>query len=168
MDKIQIMLVDDHRIFRDGIVALLETEDQIDIISQASDGEELLAKLKSMKPDIVVLDINMPKISGIEITRIMREEYPEIKVIILSANMDEKTIFDSIKAGAKAFLPKQATSKELIDTIFAIENGEEYISKSISSTVMKSYFRMARGGERTPDKKDLLTEREIEIIKLSA
>jgi DNA-binding NarL/FixJ family response regulator len=165
MEKVKIMLVDDHRIFRDGIVALLETEDNIEILSQASDGEELLAKLKTIKPDIVVLDINMPKISGIEITGIMREEYPDIKVIILSANMDEETIFNSIKAGAKAFLPKHATSKELIDAIFAIEKGDEYISKSISDTIMKSYFRMAKGGEKTASKIDLLTDRELEIIK---
>lgn len=160
------MLVDDHQIVRDGIKALLESLDNVQVIGEASSVKDLLDNLQTTKPDIIVTDISMPDISGIELTRIINEnpEYSGIKVLILSMFTNEDFIFNAIKAGAKGYLPKNTTRRELFDAVNTIYNGEEYFSESISNIILKSYIKKAQNNDQT-EKKETLSIRETEILK---
>lgn len=169
MPNIKIMLVDDHQIVRDGIKALLESLDNVQVIGEASNANELLEKLSISKPDIIVTDISMPDISGIELTKIIneKEEFSGIKVLILSMFTNEDFIFNAIKAGARGYLPKNTTRRELFEAVNTIYNGDEYFSESISNIILKSYVKKAQN-EDLADKKESLSVRETEILKLFA
>lgn len=166
MTNIKIMLVDDHQIVRDGIKALLESLDNVQVIGEASNVPELLDKLEITKPDIIVTDISMPEISGIELTRIINEntKYCGIKVLILSMFTNEDFIFNAIKAGAKGYLPKNTNRRELFEAVNTIYNGDEYFSESISNIILKSYIKKAKNEDQA-DKKEELSVRETEILK---
>ncbi len=166
MEKIKIILVDDHQIVRDGIKSLLTDVEDIDVISEAASYNELREKLKLQNPDIIVMDISLPEMSGIEITKLLSETYPNLKVLILSMYTGEDFIFNAIKSGAKGYLPKNTTRKEIIDAIRAVYNNQEYYSESISSVILKSYIQKAKTSYVVPDRlEDRLTLREIEILK---
>jgi DNA-binding NarL/FixJ family response regulator len=169
MEKIQIILVEDHQIVRDGIKALLTDTPGIEITGEASSCSELMVIIKTKVPDIVIMDVSLPDGSGIEATKILSEEYPLVKVLILSMHTGEDFIFNAIKAGAKGYLPKNTTRKEMLEAIQAISKGEEFFSESISNIILKSYIKKAKTGEKeTPPNEELLTTREMEILKLFA
>jgi len=166
MRKIKIVLVDDHHIVRDGFKSLLEDADDIEIIGEASGQEELLKILSQKTPDIVVLDISMPQMSGIEISTHLQSKHPEVKVLILSMYTSEDFIRNAIKAGAKGYLPKNTTKKEFLQALHAISKGEEFFSQNISEVIMKSYIQNIKSGDSEHKKEGLLSVREIEILKL--
>ena len=167
MKKIKIILVDDHQLVRDGIKALLSGIDDLEIISEASDGKELFQQLTTQKPDILIMDISLPDLSGIEITKTICKDYPDIKVLMLSMYNSEDFIFNSIKAGAKGYLPKNTSRNELLEAIYAIQSGEDFFSESVSKIMLKSYIRRATDDEKPTDKSsEILTVREIEVLKL--
>lgn len=162
--KMSIAVVDDHALFREGLVSLLKEYKEFDIVLQASNGKELLDGLKKNKPQIVVLDIQMPVMDGIETTIQLRKKYPNIKIIILTMHNEEGLIFDLMGKGANGFLPKDKSVEFLVDAIYAVlEKGYYYnedITKAVltgvrnNSTIKKSFYQAP------------LTEREIEIVKL--
>jgi DNA-binding NarL/FixJ family response regulator len=167
MKKIKIILVDDHQLVRDGIKSLLGGTTDIEIIGEASDGKELFRQLSTLKPDLLIMDISLPDISGIEITKKICADWPGIKVLMLSMYNSEDFILNSIKAGAKGYLPKNTSRNELLEAIYAIQSGEDFFSESVSKTMLKSYIRQATSDEVPPDKSnELLTSREIEVLKL--
>src|ERR1035438_9863693 len=167
MKKLKIILVDDHHLVRDGIKSLLSSTSDLEIVGEASDGIELFEILSSVKPDIIIMDISLPGKSGIDLTRSICKDYPDIKVLILSMYNNEDFIFNSIKAGARGYLPKNTTRNELLEAIYAIDSGEEFYSESISKIMVKSYVKRATDDEKTPEKPDeILTTRELEILKL--
>jgi DNA-binding NarL/FixJ family response regulator len=169
MGKTRIVLVDDHPIVRDGIKALLVGHEDYFLAGEAADGKELLDKLPDLNPDLVILDISLPRMSGIEITKILSEQYPEIKVLILSMHTGEDFIFNAIKAGAKGYLPKNTTRKELIDAINSLVAGDIYFNDAISNTILKSYIRKAQNNEANEkDTATALSPREAEILKMVA
>lgn len=163
---INIILADDHQIVRDGIKSMLSGDFEIAIVAEAADGEQLFSILKSSVPDIVLLDISMPGMSGIEICRIIHENNPEIKVIILSMYSDEEFVLQALRAGAFGYLPKNISRDELTKAIKLVFSGEQYISPLISSNWINSMLAKAKN----PDFNDinLLSKREIEILKLCA
>jgi len=166
---IQLVLVDDHHLVRDGIKALIADEKNIQISGEASSGKELFEILQNQVPDIIVLDISLPDISGIEITKRLTESYPDINVLILSMYTNEDFIMNAFKAGAKGYLPKNAKREELLEAINTIYSGEEYYSEFISGIMLKSFIRKSKAPHEDSDKKDSrLTSRETEILKLSA
>ncbi|OQX75619.1 MAG: hypothetical protein B6D61_10050 [Bacteroidetes bacterium 4484_249] len=164
MGKIKVFVVDDHDIIRDGIKALLMLADDIVIIGDAENGDSLFDFLEIGLPDVLLLDITMPGMSGIEIARKLKTEYPEIKIIILTAESSEKNIFDSIEAGVKGFLPKNAGKDKLINAIRSVYDGEEYFDNSVSQIVLKSYINSS--GKTGKKEQTKLTERETDIVKL--
>jgi DNA-binding NarL/FixJ family response regulator len=169
MKKIKIILVDDHQLVRDGIKALLSGTSDIEIIGEASDGKELFQQLATLKPDLLIMDISLPDISGIEITKKICQDFPGIKVMMLSMYNSEDFILNSIKAGAKGYLPKNTSRNELLEAIYAIQSGEDFYSESVSKTMLKSYIRKATGDEEPAEKSnEILTTREIEVLKLYA
>lgn len=170
MSKIKVLLVDDHQIVRDGIFALLIKEHDIEIVGEASNGDELFEKLKFIKPDIIILDISLPKMSGIEIAGILTKDFPQIRIIVFSSYTDEETIFKSIRAGAKGFLPKDSMREDLVEAIKKVHQGFEYLSEKIPNTILMDYIKKAGNQEEKFNNSRLgnLTKREREILKLIA
>ena len=165
-NTIKILIVDDHQIVRDGLVSLLSDSPDIEIIGEASGYTKLIELLKNNIPDVIVMDISMPEKSGIEISEIISSDYPEIKILVLSMYINEDFIINALKAGAKGYLPKNTTKKELLEAIHTIYNGEEYFSKPISDIIMKSYVKKIKEAEDISQKDNALSSREIEILRL--
>lgn len=167
MNKIKVMLVDDHQLVRDGIKSLISDSFGIDIIGEASNATEFFKLLHLVIPDVVLMDISLPNMSGIEITKILKKDYPNMKVLMLSMYTSEDFIFNALKAGIHGYLPKNTTRDELLLAIEEVFNGREYFSKSISNVILKSFVNSAKYGHMaTDDKLSLLTKRETEILKL--
>ncbi len=165
MDNIKIILVDDHQIVRDGIKSLLLDSSSIEIIGEAQTAYELFDLLKTLKPDIVLLDISLPTMSGIEASKILTSDFPNIKKLILSMYTSEEYIFNALRTGINGYLPKNTTRDELLQAIDEVYHGKEYFSKSISDTILKSYMNIAKNGsEISSDKLVDLTKREREVL----
>lgn len=169
MKKIKVFLVDDHQLVRDGIKSLLMSSDEFEITGEACDGYAFFDKIKEVLPDIVLMDISLPKISGIELTKIIKKEYSDIKVLILSMYTNEDFIFNALKAGANGYLPKNTSKKELFEALNEISKGHVYFSEQISNIILKTYVKKAQIGETVEKNSDqLLTSREMEVLKLAA
>ena len=165
MEKTKIILVDDHQIVRDGIRSLLTGEPNIKIIAEAKDANELFKILKFDIPNIILLDISLPGMSGIEISKRLKIDFPSIRILMLSMYTSEDFIFNALKAGVMGYLPKNTTREELLQAINSIASNKEYFSKSISDTILKSYINTAKsGGEISEDKLTNLTNREREVL----
>jgi len=167
METIKIVLADDHRIFRDGLKSLLSEVDFIDVIGEASGGKELLEILKTMKPDMVIVDISMKDMSGIDVSKQIASNYPEIKIMILSMHTNEEFVISAVKAGVNGYLSKDASREELLDAIKIIHEGGECYSKMVSDNFLKSYVKKVKTEHSLLENKTL-TQREIEILKLAA
>ena len=167
-NPINIILTDDHQIVRDGIKAMLSDADGIRIIAQAGSGSELFDLLKTKKTDVIILDIELPDMSGIDICSRITKEYPEIRILILSMYTGEEFIFKAISEGAKGYLPKNTSREELVMAIKAVAGNREYFSPEISGIMLKSYIQQAKSVNR--DARDLsdLSKREIEILRMLA
>ena len=166
---IKVLLVDDHKIVRDGIRALLSGQEDIHIYDEAGSGSELFRQLNSGLPDIVLMDISLPDISGIELCEKVREQFPLMKVLFLSMYTSEEYIFNAIKAGAQGYLPKNISQDELLHAIRAVAAGEEYFSESVSNVILKSYIKKAQDKEpENLTQSSALSKRELEILRLFA
>lgn len=155
---VDLIIADDHIVLRQALCELLETRGKYNIIGQASDGEELLSLLKSARPDLIILDVSMPKIDGVEALERMQAEGQAPPVLILSANEGESRVRAALKAGAKGYLPKNAKLEELEFAIDSILQGRTYLSPAVTGPLMD-------GGEGTLDTPlSVLTKREIEIL----
>jgi DNA-binding NarL/FixJ family response regulator len=169
MEVISVALVDDHQIVRDGIKSLLDGQSGIQVIAEADSARELLEKILETKPSVVIADISLPGMSGIELTKLITKDFPDIKVIVLSMYTTQDFIFNAIKAGAKGYLPKNITRNELVDAIQQVYKGNEYFSKDISEIILKNYLKQVKNPERaTGLEEEQLTPRESEILKMVA
>ena len=167
--KITVALVDDHQIVRDGIRALLDGQPLIEVVAEAENASEILCKIEESRPNVLIVDISLPGMSGIELTRKVNDDYPFVKVIVLSMHTTQEFVFNAIKAGAKGYLPKSITQKELVEAIVQVSTGKEYFSKDISEIILKSYLKQIKDPERADDQNsEALTPREMEILKLVA
>ncbi len=163
----KVFLVDDHQIVRDGIRSLIEDANDIFIIGEAGDGDEMMNMLEPAQPDIILLDINLPGKNGIELIPDIKEKYPYIKILILSMYNGDDYIFNSVRAGANGYLPKNSSKDELLDAIRLICEGNDYFGEQVHKIIVNSYISMAKD-EKSPDKKQQLSLRELEILKLFA
>jgi len=169
METITVFLVDDHQLVRDGIKALLTGAGNIEIIGEAKNGNELLEKIGEANPDIILMDISLPDISGIELTKIITGKYPSSRILMLSMYTNEDFVFNAIKAGARGYLPKNTSRQELIDAISAIHQGQEFFGESISKLIMKRFLRQATQENVVEEKPaQSLTNRERQILKMCA
>lgn len=168
MKKIKVLLVDDHQIIRDGVKTMIIDEEDIEFIGCAENGKKALDLIKSSCPDVVISDISMPDMTGIELCAKIQELNLNSKVLILSMYTTDDYIFNAIQSGAKGILPKQDTTKEmLLEAIRVIISGSEYYAPSISKKMMKSFVsRVKKGNSTDSTTKYSLTQREKEILKL--
>lgn len=167
MDKtINIFITDDHKIVRDGIRSMLIANRNIKVTGEAGTGRELLGLLERNTPDIIVLDLVLPDISGVELTGQISKRWPAVKILILTAEMDEQVIVETIKNGASGFLNKDISGKEFIDALFRIFEGECYFGQRISSIIYQSYINKIQQPDKQLSVTEILSEREKEIIGL--
>lgn len=164
---IRILLADDHAILRRGLRALLEREDDMEVVGEAADGRETLKQVEELKPDVVVLDITMPNLNGIESARQIQAKGWRTAIIILSMHSDEGYVLRALRAGAKGYLLKDAVEAELIRAIQAVAGGKAYFSPEVSKLLVEDYVQgmQQRGLE---DSYELLTPREREVLQLLA
>ncbi len=168
MSVIKIILTEDHQILRDGIKALIASRN-IEIVGEASTGIELWKLLETEIPDIILMDISLPGTSGIELTRLISERFPLIKVLILSMFTDESFINQAIKAGAKGYLHKNTTREEMLIAIESVYAGNEFYSDNISKIILKTYIEKAKThSSEINNTHEILSKREIEILKMFA
>ena len=163
--SIKILIADDHQLFREGLVNLLSDSSEIEIIAQAEDGKETIEKARKLNPDIVIMDIGMPVINGIEATGILQKELPDIKVIALTMHSDKHDVKGMLEAGACGYLFKNCTYDQLIEAINTVYAGKKYLSDIITEVIIQDYMGKE---ENIPNDDSKLTERESEILKLFA
>jgi two-component system response regulator NreC len=162
MQNIKIMVVDDHAVIRDGIRALVGLHDDLEVIGEASNGEEAIDKAQELAPDVVIIDIALPGIDGIETIRRIKRNDPRRKVLVLTQYDDKEFVLSSVKARADGYLPKVAVSSELISAIRIVHGGESFLYPSAASALMSGYRQQAK-----MDSYEYLTEREREILILT-
>lgn len=167
MDKIAILLADDHVLVREGTRELLEREKDMLVVGEAGDGEEAVSLTAELHPDVVIMDIAMPKLNGIEATKRIKVANPETAVLILSAYDDDQYIFALLEAGAAGYLLKDVPSHELVEAIRAVNAGESALHPAIARKVINR-FASPRGEARAEVAVDQLSKREMEVLKLAA
>jgi two-component system, NarL family, response regulator NreC len=167
MNTIRILLAEDHTIVRKGLRSLLDGEAGIRVVGEAADGREAVGKVGQLLPDVVVMDIAMPALNGLEATRQIRNRFPKVKVLILTMHADEEYIPQVLQAGASGYVVKQAAPEELVSAVQAVYQGELFLSPSISRTVTQEYARQAEASTGQ-DHDDPLTPREREVLQLIA
>jgi two-component system response regulator DegU len=168
-DQINVVLADDHTVVRNGIKLLLETEGEIKVIGEANDGLEALEAVKQLQPDVLVIDIRMPNMNGLEATRKLKDYSEKTRALILSMHNDEEYILQSVEVGASGYLLKDTSKDEFLKAIRSIHKGGKYFSGDISNVLINSYLTVKNPGE--PVQKDSeydydLTKREKEILQL--
>ncbi len=158
----RVLIADDHGIVRSGVRLLLEQEAGIEVIGEASDGVEAREMAIKERPDLAILDVKMPRLTGLQATREIREQAPDVNVLILSMHDDERYLFEALKAGASGYVLKHQADTELIEAVHAVGRGEPFLTPEAQRALIKDV--LGRGSERTDD----LTPREEEVVKLAA
>jgi len=166
MEKIRVLVVDDHIVVRDGICALLALAGDIEVVGVASNGDEALKMVKELKPNVVLMDMAMPIMGGLEATRRICKELPTTKVLVLTQYDDKEYVFPVIEAGASGFISKVAASSELAAGIRSVYHGDSYLSPSVAKLLVEDY--QYGGGRVAQDPYEQLTNRERDVLKLVA
>jgi len=161
-DKIRLMVVDDHRVVRSGVKALIETEECLEVVGEATDGREAVTKAIALQPDLVLMDLVMPEMDGVEATRRITDEMSDLEILILTSFSEEERIIQAIKSGASGYLIKDASPDELVSAIKDTYRGESTLDPKVAGTVLRS---MQEEKEQPGEE---LTEREIEVLELIA
>ena len=167
MGKIRILIADDHAVVREGTRRILEQEPDMEVVGEAGDGEEAVNLATSLKPDVAIMDISMPKMDGIEATRLIKAACPSISVLALSAYDDDQFVFSLLEAGAAGYLLKSVRGRELLDAIRAVYSGESVLHPSIARKVLNR-FVSASGKPEGKEPSGMLSDREMEVLKLAA
>lgn len=162
----RVLLADDHALFRAGIASLLRAWG-IEVIGEAGNGLEALELARRLQPDLILMDITMPEANGLEATRLIKAELPEIRIVIVTVSDDDEHLFEAVKSGAEGYLLKDMSEQELERTLQALESGEPALSPALAAKILDEYARLAREG---PSKQigDELTPREQQVLQLVA
>jgi DNA-binding NarL/FixJ family response regulator len=164
MSATRVFLVDDHKIFREGLKHLIELEEVGTVIAEAANGQEFMQKLSEPIPDVVLMDISMPHMNGIEATKAAREKYPDIQIVALSMHGDEEYYYKMIEAGVRGFLLKDSGIKEIERAIYTVLEGESYFSNELLRQIISGLNK--KGQPESVVEKDGLSTRELDVLKL--
>lgn len=167
MNKITLLLVDDHEIVRTGLRMLLENQSDMQIVGEASTGGQAVRLAQTLRPDMIIMDLSLPDLSGIETTRLIKSNYPEIEIIALTIHEDEQHFFEMLKAGASGYVPKRAAPQDLITAIRAAHAGQVYIYPTLATILVGDYLGQEHA-EPDSDWGANLTQREQEVLELLA
>lgn len=162
MKKTRILLAEDHRMVRQGFRLILQAQEDMEVIGETGNGREAVELAKSLKPDVVVMDVTMPELNGIEATRRIREAEPFVRVLALSVHRDSVYVRETVRAGAEGYILKESADSELIAAVRAVAKGNSYLSPEIAGAVLKDYRKHAT------NPLDLLSSREREVLQLIA
>jgi DNA-binding NarL/FixJ family response regulator len=169
MKAIKILLVDDQPLFREGLRTLLSVHSDFDVVGEAGNGEEALRLVRSLRPTVVLMDLQMPVLDGVAATRRLHEEQPECRVIVLTTFDDDEMVFDGLRAGAVGYLLKDAPSEKLAEAIRVAARGETFLQPSVAAKVVAEFARLSRKTtESSNSLSEPLSERELEILRLIA
>ncbi len=168
-DVIRVLIVDDHALFRRGLEMVLEGEADIEVVGEASDGQEAVERAEKTTPDVVLMDVRMPKQSGIEATREIKEMLPSARILMLTISDDEADLYEAIKAGASGYMLKEISIEEIAGAVRSVYQGQSLISPSMASKLLTEFATIVkRREERVQLPGPRLTERELEVLKLVA
>jgi DNA-binding NarL/FixJ family response regulator len=166
---LRVLIVDDHALFRRGLQMVLKQEADIDVVGEAEDGHEAVQKAEELMPDVILMDVRMPKRSGIEATRQVKERLPHVKILMLTISDEEGDLYDAIKAGASGYLLKEISIDEVADAIRAVWAGQSKITPSMATKLLAEFAAMSKRAEETRQlPAPRLTEREMEVLRLVA
>lgn len=181
--NVRIVIIDDHQLFREGVKRILMMEEGLEVVAEGKDGSEAIELVEKYQPDVVLMDINMPNVNGVEATRELVEKFPDIKVLILSIHDDETYVTHVLKTGAAGYLLKEMDAEALIEAVKVVGDGGAYIHPKVAHNLIKDYRRLAMEGEEKEEKEEkegkvgfreveyrkplhLLTRRECEVLQL--
>jgi two-component system nitrate/nitrite response regulator NarL len=164
--KIRLVLVDDHPVVRKGIRAWLSETDGLEVLDEATNGQEALVKVKELSPDVVLMDVDMPKLNGLEATRAIRRDFPDTRVLILSGHTSKPMVLQIVQSGAQGFVLKDAPPSDILQAIESVNNGEPFFSPSISQIVLNQYLAESGADQSTTSAR--LTNRERQVLAMIA
>ncbi len=167
MDVIRILIVDDHEMVRDGLAVMLSRQDDFSVVGEAQNGLEAVEKARELQPDVVLMDLRMPELNGVDAMRRIREELPDLKFLVLTTYDTDEYIFDAIEAGAKGYLLKDASREELFQAVRAVHRGESLIEPGVQSRLLDRLAQLSRQATQSSSN-DKLSGRETEVLQLMA
>lgn len=163
---IRIMIVDDQSLIRDGLAMILNLRPELEVVGTASDGDEVVQKVKQLQPEIILMDIRMPRMNGVEGTRLVREKFPYIKVLMLTTFSDSELIFEALEQGASGYLLKDMETDAIVQAILTVHGGGAVLPQDITAQIVKELKKTKSVIERTPPEQlEQLTEREVEVLR---
>jgi len=165
---IKILLADDQALFREGLEVLLSTQPDIEVVGEATNGEEALRMAAKLRPHIILMDMRMPILDGVETTRILKETQPDCRVIVLTTFDEDELVFEGLRAGAVGYLLKAVSSDRLLEAIRAVARGESILGPSVTSKVVAEFTRLSNQAVQPQPLQNPLSEREIEVLRLVA
>jgi DNA-binding NarL/FixJ family response regulator len=168
-EPIRVLVCDDHDLFRKGLRMVLEAEEDIVVVAEAGDGEQAVARVEELAPDVVLMDVRMPRLGGIEATRIIRQLFPTTRIIVLTVSDEEDDLYGAVKAGANGYLLKEVSIEEVADAVRAVYSGQSLISPSLASKLLNEFEgQVGTIKEAVLGSVPRLSEREVEILKMVA
>ncbi|MCG3114092.1 MAG: response regulator transcription factor [Candidatus Manganitrophus sp. SA1] len=166
MTKIRILIADDHRVVREGLAAILKSRNDMDVVGEAINGFEVIEKTKALKPDVILMDISMPQMNGVEATRAVRKISPEIGIVVLTMHDDDATIFELVRTGVHGYLLKDADSSEIVKAIQSIYKGESIIHPSIARKILGEFSQLEpEQVKKAPRQMYNLSGREVDVLR---
>jgi DNA-binding NarL/FixJ family response regulator len=168
-ERLRVLIADDHALFRRGLEMVLNSEPDIEVVGEAHDGEQAVDRAAELMPDVVLMDVRMPRRSGIEATQKIKEQLPHVKILVLTNSDEEADLYDSIKAGASGYLLKEISTEEVAESIRSVMQGHSRISPFMASKLLTEFQAMTkRQDDREPLAPPRLTDRELEVLSLVA
>ena len=164
--RIRVLLADDHRLFREGLRTLLGQQADVEVVGVAVDGQSVLTQVVACRPNVVLMDVSMPGLNGLEATRHLRADHPDVAVLMLSMHADRRFVVEALRAGALGYLPKDCEISELCDAIRAVHRRQLYLSQSIADCVVRDYVALT--GDRPESAFSVLSAREREVLQMLA
>ena len=169
MSKIRVLLADDHELFREGLANILSAQPDFEVVGEASDGLEVLVKARKLTPDLILMDIGMPGCDGVEATQRVKDELPDIIIVMLTVRNEDEKLFEAIKSGAQGYLLKSIRSRELLSMLRGAVQGEAAITPALGGRMLEEFRRLSRQAPALPeDEAAALTRREQEVLSLVA
>jgi len=166
--SIRVLLVDDHPLFRKGIASLLSSEPGFEVLGEASDGQEAIEKARGLMPDVILMDISMPGVNGLEATQRIKQEIPYVRIVILTVSDEDQNLFEAIKSGAQGYLLKKIEPQTLFQTLRGVLEGEAPLSRVMATKLLAEFARQRRAASEPRTPTATLTEREKEVLGLLA